>query len=152
MSYPSVFEKHTTELTLNRLEQLNSDSTPLWGKMNAAQMLAHVNVSYDVAFEKLPVKNGSFMKFMLKTFLKNAVVGPKPYPKNSRTAPYFIQDSDKDFEKEKANFIKNVQDVESKGKQWFEGKESVSFGAMTAEEWSNLFYKHLDHHFQQFGI
>jgi hypothetical protein len=42
--------------------------------------------------------------------------------------------------------------VASLGKEHFEGKESLSFGPMTAQEWNNLFYKHLDHHLNQFGV
>lgn len=147
-----VFEKSTTFYILDRLENLNQDTSPLWGKMTAPQMLAHLNVSYDVAFDKLKVKNNAFMKWLLKTFLKEAVVGEKPYPKNSRTAPYFIQSEPKDFDQEKQNFIENIKKVEQLGEAHFEGKDSVSFGKMTAMEWSNLFYKHLDHHFTQFGI
>ena len=34
---------------------------------------------------------------------------------------------------------------------FFEGKVSSSFGSMTSKEWSTQFYKHIDHHFRQFG-
>jgi hypothetical protein len=30
-------------------------------------------------------------------------------------------------------------------------KEPLSFGALTKTEWSNMLYKHLDHHLTQFG-
>lgn len=143
MGYPSVFEKNTTQITFERLEKLTKDSTPLWGKMNVAQMMAHLNVSYDVAIDKIEVKNNFFMKLMLKLMVKNTVVGEAPYKKSSMTAPYFVQDGICDFETEKAKFIANVQAVEIKGKEYFNGKESVSFGVMSDKEWSVLFYKHL---------
>ena len=38
------------------------------------------------------------------------------------------------------------------GSAHFEGKESPSFGALTADEWNVLFAKHLDHHLTQFGV
>lgn len=148
----NVFTRSTTFYTFDRLANLKSETIPQWGKMDAGQMLAHLNVSYDVAFDKLEVKNNAIMKWFLKTFIKEGVVGSKPYPKNSMTAPYFLQKGPKDFELEKRKFIENVEAVEKKGEAFFEGKESVSFGKMTALEWSNLFYKHLDHHFTQFGI
>jgi len=40
----------------------------------------------------------------------------------------------------------------SLGALYFEGRESLSFGKLTSKEWNNLFYKHIDHHFTQFGI
>ena len=148
----NVFQRSTTLYTRDRLQNLSKDTIPQWGKMDAGQMLAHLNVAYDVAFGKLEVKNNVIMKWFLKTFVKEGVVGEKPYPKNSMTAPYFMQKEPRDFELEKQKFIDNVQTVEQKGEPFFEGKESVSFGKMTALEWSNQFYKHLDHHFIQFGI
>ena len=38
------------------------------------------------------------------------------------------------------------------GEQYFDGKESHSFGNLTSNEWNNLFYKHLEHHLTQFGV
>ena len=35
---------------------------------------------------------------------------------------------------------------------YFNGKESHSFGILTVTEWNNSFYKHLDHHLNQFGV
>ena len=152
MAYPSVFDAATTAQVLNRLEKLTPQTQPLWGKMNAAQMLAHLNVSYHVAYDNLPVKNNFFTKWLLKTFVKNGVVNEVPYKKSSQTAPYFIISDSRDFEKEKQILINYIKESESKGVAYFEGKESVSFGVLTSKEWSNLFYKHLDHHFNQFGI
>jgi hypothetical protein len=63
-----------------------------------------------------------------------------------------VQDGERKFEEEKVKFIANVLEVEEKGKEYFNGKESVSFGVMTDKEWSILFYKHLDYHFKQFGV
>ena len=34
----------------------------------------------------------------------------------------------------------------------FDNRESHSFGKLSKTEWSNMFYKHLDHHLTQFGV
>lgn len=148
----NTFDKSTTDSTFARLNKINFDSKPLWGKMNAAQMLAHLNVAYDLAFDIKSAKSSWFTKILLKTFVKKIVVGTSPYPKNSRTSPDFLITDDKDFEVEKARFITFVKDTEVKGSNYFEGKESASFGALSAKEWSIMFYKHIDHHFTQFGV
>ncbi len=152
MSLPSIFEPETTTNCLQRLDKLKFDSKPQWGTMNAAQMLAHLNVSYDITAGKIKVYNSFFTKLMLRLFVKKMVVGEAPYPKNSRTAPQFIIADQRDFEHEKSRLINHIKITQGKGIVFFEKKENVSFGVLSAEEWSNLYYKHLDHHFNQFGI
>lgn len=152
MNYPSIFEADTLVQNKERLDILVKEAQPLWGKMNVAQMLAHLNVSYDVAQGKTKVEINPVMRFFLKTFIKKGVVGNKPYPKNGRTAPYFLVVDERDFEEEKKKLLENMQWVFDKGEAYFEGRATGSFGKLTAAEWSNLFQKHLDHHFQQFGV
>lgn len=152
MSLPSIFESKTNEVIFNRLNNLTNSTQPIWGKMNAAQMLAHLNVAYDIDSGKIKTKTPALMKFMLKLFLKPILVNEKPYNKNSRTAPAFLISSEKDFETEKKMLIENIIDSQQKGKTFYEGRESASVGKMNASEWSNMYYKHIDHHFSQFGI
>lgn len=152
MALPSVFEQKTTDETLARLEQLTHESQPKWGKMNVAQMFAHVSVSYDMAYGKIEVNNNFLMKLMIKLFVKKMVTNEVPYKQNLRTAPQFLITDEREFKKEKENLIENIKLTQEKGKSYFEGKESLSFGSLTAEEWNNTFYKHLDHHFKQFGV
>lgn len=149
---PNTFDPKTTAENLKRLENLSAETTPKWGKMNAPQMLAHLNVAYNMALdENTPITRG-FKRFIISLLAKNMVVGEKPYPKNGRTAPVFVIADQRDFEKEKAKLVSFINDVSQKGAAHFEGKESQSFGTLTANEWSNLFQKHLNHHFEQFGI
>jgi hypothetical protein len=152
MKYPSVYESDVLDSIFERLDKLSATTVPQWGKMNAGQMLAHLNISYDITYGKMTVKNNFLMKMMLKIFVKPTVVGDKPYQKNSRTAPYFIIANDRDFEVEKSKLVAYMKQMQKEGATKFEGKESPSFGAMTAQEWSNQYYKHLEHHFTQFGI
>jgi hypothetical protein len=152
MTLLNTFDSKTTEAVINRLEKLNYSTSPQWGKMNSAQMLAHLNVPYDIENGKKQTKVSGFSKIMLKLFVKNIVVGEKPYAKNSRTSPDFIIADERDFEKEKALFITNLKETEAKGTSYFEGRESKAFGKLTATQWSVQFYKHLDHHFTQFGV
>ncbi|MCT4582394.1 MAG: DUF1569 domain-containing protein [Flavobacteriales bacterium] len=147
----NTFEAATTEKVLTRLATISHETLPLWGKMNAAQMLAHLNVAYDMAYHQEAHKTSWLQKILLKTFVKKIVVGDKPYAKNSRTAPAFLITSEKEFENEKSRFIENLKTTEQKGVAYFEGRESASFGPLSAKEWSNMFYKHIDHHFAQFG-
>jgi hypothetical protein len=138
---------------VSRLNKLTANSAPQWGKMNAAKMLAHCNVSYDMAYEPEKFPRPNFMlRLMLKAFVKKKVVSDEPYAKKSPTAPAFIINDTRDFELEKGKLIANIRKTQALGAQHFEGKESVSFGALTSNEWNTMFYKHLDHHLSQFGV
>ena len=152
MKLQNIFTPDSTQETIDRLNNLKADNIPEWGKMNAPQMLAHLNVAYDITYGKIDVKYNFFMKMMLKMMVKSTVVGNKPYKKNGQTAPVFVIADERDFEKEKAIFIANVKKTQELGAEHFEGQESPSFGKLSSKEWSNQFYKHMDHHFRQFGI
>ena len=149
--YPNVFDPTVTATLKNRVQALTPSTQPEWGKMNVAQMLAHCNVAYAQTWD-LSGQPGWFAKKMLTWFVKPQVVGPKPYPKNGRTAPAYLITDERDFAKEQAELLANLDRVQREGEAGFDGRESHSFGPLTKEEWSVLFYKHLDHHLRQFGV
>jgi hypothetical protein len=148
----NVFNAQDVSEIIARINSLTPETRPLWGKMSVGQMLAHLCVSYDMVFDPAYPPNNAFKKFLLKMLVKNSVVGPKPYPKNSPTASEFIIKETKDFTAEKARLIAYIEKVQKMGAAAFDGKESRSFGPLTANEWNMLFYKHLDHHLTQFGV
>lgn len=149
----NIFDKQITEEIINRIQKLNPNSKPLWGKMSVDQMLAHCNVTYQYTFQpQLFKKPNPFKKFLLKSVIKKIVVSPKPYQKNGRTAPDFIITGTKDFEKEKLILIQNINKTQQLGAKHFDGLENFSFGKMTAEQWNTMFYKHLEHHLSEFGV
>ncbi len=148
----SVFDPKDVEIVLSRIEKLTPETQAQWGKMDVAKMLAHCNVSYEMAFEvKHPPAKG-LKKTVLKWFVKPIVVSEKPYKKNSPTASAFKIVDSKVFETEKERLKKYIQTTLSKGEAYFDGKESNSFGKLSSREWNNMFYKHLDHHLSQFGV
>lgn len=149
----NIFDKTVANEVIDRINRLSPATKPQWGKMSADQMLAHLNVQYAFTFQPENFKPpGAFKKFLLKTFIKKFVTDEKPYPKNSRTSPEFIISGHRDFEKEKAILTTNIEKAQQLGKDYFDGKDNFSFGKMTAGEWNNLFYKHIDHHLAQFGV
>lgn len=147
----NVFEQEVKAELVERVNQLTAASQPKWGKMNAAQMFAHCSVAYKGAFEAHDKVN-PIKRFLLKTFLKPLVVGEKAYPKNSRTAPEFLVTNERDFDRERTTLLNYIDRVFDEGQGSFEGRPSPSFGPLTAQEWSNLLYKHLNHHLVQFGV
>ncbi|MFN5331664.1 MAG: DUF1569 domain-containing protein [Bacteroidota bacterium] len=148
----NVFDPAVTAELIHRIEKLSPESPALWGKMSVDQMLAHCCVAYEMAFTDKHPKANPILRFLLKTFVKNGVVNEVPYKKNLPTSPAFRIKNEKNFAEEKARLIAFVEQTLAAGESTFEGKESPSFGPMTAKEWNNLLYKHLDHHLTQFGV
>ncbi len=152
MSWTNLFNTTGAQEAISRIHALNRDTPQLWGKMNVAQMLAHLNAAYELVYDNKHPKPKGFQKFMIKLFAKNVVVGPKPYKKNTRTAPMFMIEGDRDFETEKNRLIEYINKTQQLGGAHFNGKESHAFGPLAEGEWNTLFSKHLDHHLQQFGV
>jgi hypothetical protein len=148
----NIFDSKICSEVIGRIENLSPESKAVWGKMNAAQMLAHCCITYEFIFDNKHPKPNKIKLLLLKTFIKKAVVGHKPYKVNLRTAPEFIIADEKVFESEKIRLIAYIKKVQELGATYFDNKDSHSFGPLTTKEWNNMFYKHLDHHLHQFGV
>jgi hypothetical protein len=148
----NIFDKAVANELISRIDKLMANTSPQWGKMNVSQMLAHCNVSFELTYENKHTKPTGIKKFLLKLFVKKFVVGPKPYSKNTRTAPEFIIVDKREFEVEKQRLINYILQTQKLGKNYFDGRDYHSFGILSGDEWNNLFYKHIDHHLSQFGV
>ena len=149
----NIFDKEIAEEVINRVKALNTNQKAIWGKMDVAQMMAHLNIQYQAMYENDKFKKPNFIQrfFMIK-FLKPIVTGSKPFKKNSRTAPYFVVNSNKNFEEEKLKLIDNITKTQKNGVSVLLSRETKAFGKLTAEQWNNMLYKHIDHHLKQFGV
>ena len=47
----NIFDIAVVNELIARIQQLQANTQPIWGKMSVAQMLAHCNVTYEMAFE-----------------------------------------------------------------------------------------------------
>ena len=146
------FDPAEADTFVKRIDQLTPQTTPQWGKMNVAQMLAHCNVTYEMIYENKHKPATGFKRFILKLLVKPIVVGNKPYKPNSPTAPAFLVVDKREFESEKNRLKQYIQRVAADGSAKFEGKESNSFGALSSNEWNTMMAKHLEHHLGQFGV
>ena len=147
----NIFDKVIAQNMITRIETLTTESKGNWGKMSVSQMLAHCSVAYEMVYTDKHPEPNALVKLLLKLFVKKAVVSEKPYPRNGRTAPQFMITSEKDFTEEKTRLISYILKTAELGEAHFDGRQSHSMGKLTAKEWSNSFYKHLDHHLTQFG-
>jgi len=147
----SIFDTAANKSILERLEKLNVDSQPLWGKMNAAQMLVHCQKPIEVLTGKLILKGG-LLGFLFGKMAKNNFLKARGFSKNSPTHPLFKITNSPDFEKEKQVLTAQVTTLGDLGSKSIATNKHPFFGNMTDEEWGSLMYVHLDHHLKQFGL
>ena len=149
----NIFDARDAQNYISRINTLTPETQGKWGVMTVDQVLAHLNVAFEIAFEPHKFKKmGSIAKFIMKNFVKQKVVGEKSYPKNGPTSPLFKVSGAKNFDEERKKLIGYIQKTQQMGRESFDGKENHSFGKLTAQEWNNMFVKHLNHHLEQFGV
>jgi len=147
----SLFDKTENDAIIQRIQSLTSESQPLWGKMNVAQMLSHCQAPLDVATGDLKLKSNFLMQLIGKMYKKKILSSPD-FKKNSPTAPSFIRNSPVDFEQEKSELIAKVSKFSTLGTNVIAQQEHPFFGQMTNEEWGQSQWIHLNHHLKQFGV
>ena len=146
---PSLWDVGPRRELLQRLSQLEADARPRWGRMNAVQMLTHVNDQFRMALgdlstvpEQLPIRYFP---------LNNLVAYVLPWPKSSPTAPELLARIDhstwpvevETFERLLRRFATRPADA-----PW---PVHPAFGRLSRSGWALLGYRHTDHHFRQFG-
>jgi hypothetical protein len=147
----SLFNKDTANGILERLEKLQPDSKPLWGKMSVSQMIAHCEAPLNVALGITPLKQ-SFLGLLFGRIAKRQLLKPEPFKKSLPTAPEFVIKSMPDFTTEKENLKSLIKCFAATEPTTVSSRAHPFFGKMTSDEWGFLQWKHLDHHLRQFGV
>lgn len=136
------------------LTALTADTKALWGTMNAMQMIDHLTAGthlfmakQETALEVPQEKVARYKAFLMsdKPFMENA---PKPalyarYEGKSRG----------EMATRKAAFLEALATFDAQTSTDLDfWSFHPSFGRLHAEETRQLQYKHIRHHFQQFGL
>ena len=146
----TIFDKTTRDELINRINMLDENSTAQWGKMNVAQMMAHVQKTFKVPLSQKPMPRmmiGRMIGWMIKPKLYNET----PWKQNLPTAPDLIIKDERDFSTEKLGLLNLVEDFHNAGPENIGRYPHPMFGVFTKEQWGKAMYKHVDHHLQQFG-
>ena len=149
MQLKNLFDPFVKQEIIDRINKLSPHSQPQWGKMNVAQMLAHLQMPMGSAQGVHNLPRTLFGR-IVGPFAKSIFYGDKPFKRNLPTDPSFVMTStDKDFEKERQELITMIYDFKEEN---IVNKTHPFFGKLTNEQWSMGTWKHLDHHLQQFGV
>ncbi len=145
----NIFDKPEQEEVLHRLEKLTPLSRALWGKMDVAQMLAHCAGALQFPTEDLKPEIGPII--YLGMLFKRSILGSKPLGKNSPTTKEIRITDKRDFQVEKENFLKAFHKLTKAGEAGVSAKTHPFLGKIQKRDWGRINYKHIDHHFSQFG-
>ena len=149
----NLFDATVANQVKTRLGQLEPQSERRWGKMTAAQMLAHCSVSMQWAVgEVVPEKLALPARLMGRLVKPLVFRNDDPMRKNSPTARSLIVADERDFGSERDRLSGLIDKFAAAGPAGCTSNPHSFFGRMTAEEWAILMYKHLDHHLRQFGV
>ena len=146
----SLFDAAGRAAILARLERLQPDAARCWGKMTAAQMLAHCQQPLRVATGALQLQRG-LLGILFGRLAKKKLLAPAPWKPGMATAPEFQITDARDFAKEKAALLAIVKRFGEAGPAGLTKAPHPFFGPLTVDEWQVLQWKHLDHHLRQFG-
>jgi len=146
----SLFDPAGRAAMLARLEPLQPNATRQWGKMTAAQMLAHCQQPLRVATGELPLKR-SLLGILFGRLAKKKLLADAPWKPGLPTAPEFKITDARDFAKEKQALLAIVRRFGEAGAAGLTKAPHPFFGPLTIDEWQALQWKHLDHHLRQFG-
>jgi hypothetical protein len=132
-----------------RVEKLTIQTIPTWGKMSVDQMLHHINLSLAESLGEYKAERS--IKGIPRSWVRWMILNG-PWGKGAPTRPdmYIAQGQRYDFAQEKARTLSMIDRILTKSME-SEWPESANF-PMTGRHWSQLHYRHVNHHLTQFGV
>lgn len=147
----SLFDFHTLQEVLQRIEQLNEKKEAQWGKMNVTQMIKHSQKPLKLANGNLTLERPNPIVRTIFKLFKKSLYDDKPWKQNLPTAKEFVSKDTNDFNVERERLILDLQEFGKKSTN-LHWPEHPMFGKFTTEQWGKMQYKHIDHHLRQFGV
>ena len=148
----NLFDAATAAQIKERIGRLEPGSRRQWGKMCAAQAMAHraTTMEWAVGDRFAP---RMFAGRILGSLVKSRVLKDEaPMRRNAPTAKSLVVTDDRDLRRESERLCALIDRFSVGGPQGCTKHAHTFFGHLTPDEWARLMYKHLDHHLRQFGV
>ena len=145
----TLWNERDRDSLLARVERLRPDAPAKWGKFTAPKMLAHVNDALRMSSGILPT---SLKRTPLRfPVFKQVGVYFAPWPKGVPTVPELLSRGESaDWEAERAAFPVAVAGFVTRPKDAALPLHPA-FWRLSRRAWGRLAWRHIDHHFRQFG-
>jgi Protein of unknown function (DUF1569) len=148
----NLFEAARVEEVKERIARLRPESERQWGKMNAAQAVAHCSAGLELALgDRIPPR--SLLGRIIGRIVKPKLLGnDEPMRQNAPTVKGLVVQDKRDLGTERERLCGLIDRFAAAGPEGCTTHPHSFFGRLTPEEWATLMYKHLDHHLRQFGV
>jgi len=134
-----------------RLARIDPVKPPKWGKMNAHQMVCHLNDSFRAVMGEKFVSPAS--NLFTKTLMKwGALYSPVKWPRGVATRPEIEQGRGGTPPEDWARDCSELRDLMQRFPKLKDFGDHPFFGKLTYRDWMIWGYRHVDHHFRQFGV
>ncbi len=149
MDYRKILDQDFIDL----LKILPPSTAPLWGSMNAQQMVEHLALVVNISngrFPQTPTADPEKLAYRRTRFFEKDV----PMPRNFQ--PPFIAPNPVPLRYE--NMLAAIQKLQNSlalfHVYFIENQTAIHpfFGAMNYDEWLQFHFRHFRHHFTQFGL
>lgn len=147
----SIFDPADNAELIDRINKLSATTPALWGKMNPAQMMAHCQVSMNIAFGNSK-RIVHWIGLVFGAISKRRLLRVHQLDRHIPTFKQAEITDTRNFKQEKEKFIKLIKSALIIGPQGLAKYPHPYFGTFKNDEWTRLNWKHLDHHLRQFGV
>ncbi|HEX5425447.1 MAG TPA: DUF1569 domain-containing protein [Candidatus Acidoferrales bacterium] len=148
----NLYETAAAQEIKDRIARLGPASQRQWGKMTAAQAVAHCSVAMEWAVgDARPSR--MFIGRIFGPLAKSKMLKDEtPMSRNAPTTKSLVVADDRDLATERQRLCALIDRFTTAGPQGCTTHPHSFFGPMTPQEWAALMYKHLDHHLRQFSV
>jgi hypothetical protein len=148
----NLFEP-TVELEIKaRIAQMRPDRERLWGKMNAAQAIAHCAAGFELALGDITPPRKFLGRIIGRVVKVMVFKDDEPMRRNSPTVKGLEVEDERNLAIERDRLFALIDRFVAAGPDGCTDHPHSFFGRLTPQQWAILMYKHLDHHLRQFGV
>jgi hypothetical protein len=144
----TIFDRDARGELTRRVASIRGTEQARWGRMNAAQMISHIEASARMAIGEITAKP-KWTPFKWGP-IRRLVICRLPFPKGAPTAPELLLPALLPLDELKENLVRHMEALAARGAEG-DWPEHAAFGHATGFEWGVLLYRHMDHHLRQFG-
>jgi hypothetical protein len=145
----TIFDKTTSHELIARINTLNENSMPQWGKMNIYQMLKHCRQWDEMILGMIMCKRSFIGRVFGKMALRGVLKDDGLLKRNMPSSPELVvKENNGNVACEKTKWIALIEEHPHFSNHGF---VHPFFGKMTKEQIGYLAYKHMDHHLRQFN-
>ena len=149
----TIAEPQRAEEIMSRLKTIALTSERAWGRMNAHQMICHLDDGIRMALDDRPVNFcGNWASTHIVKYV--ALYSPLPWPKGVKGPPELNQEIGGTrpvvFEADRDELLALIERLRMQPADSSPPQHPM-FGPLSWAQWMILVYRHCDHHLRQFG-